>query len=395
MSTNTTVEIYDESMVLPPVSGSTNFGYYDNDAQFVSDAPRFTKYAFRKLGGLIEDIELSPYHYYGALEDAVSAYGKELYEFKIRENYLNLEGAPTGSGNINNTLIQPNLGNVIRMAKDYGTELGTGGSVDWHMGSVPLQIGQQVYDLDAWAAASASLAPGDAIEVKKVFYQIPPAVSRFFDPTVGTGFGYQNMLNEFGFGSMSPAVNFMMLPVYADVLRIQGIEFNDEVRRSAYTFELINNKLRIFPIPAFERTVFFNYIKKSERDAIGRPVSGSLPQDLITNVGNVPYDVPTYTQINAPFRKWIFEYGISVCKEILGNIRSKYAVVETPGNGSSVTLNGPSLVEQARAEKEALMLSLRETLTQSSRRTQLENKAAEAASMREIQSDVPLLIYVG
>jgi hypothetical protein len=395
MSTNTTVEIYDESMVLPAVSGSTNFGYYDNDAQFVADCPKFTKYAFRKLGGLIEDIELSPYHYFGALEDAVSAYGKEVYEFKIRENYLSLEGAPTGSGNINTTLIQPNLGNVIRMASDYGTEAGVGGTVNYYTGSVALKIGQQMYDLDAWANASASLSPGDAIEVKRVFYQIPPAVTRFFDPTVGTGFGYQNMLSSFGFGSMSPAVNFMMMPVYADVLRIQGIEFNDEIRRSAYSFELINNKLRVFPIPAFERNLYFNYVKKSERNAIGTPVSGSVPQNLITNVGNVPYDVPVYAQINAPFRKWIFEYGISVCKEILGNIRSKYDVVEIPGNNSSVRLNGAALVEQARAEKEALILSLRETLTQSSRRTQLENKAAEATSMREIQQGVPLLVYIG
>lgn len=395
MSGAITVEIYEDGDLLPAVSGSTNFGYYDNDAQFVADCPKFVKYAYRKLGGLIEEVELNALHYYGAFEEAISAYGKELYEFKIRENYYNLEGAPTGSVNLNTTLVQPNLGNIIRVAESYGSEAGTGGNVTYYTGSINLTQGQQNYDLNAWAAATASLAPGDSIEVKRVFYEIPPAVSRFFDPTVGTGFGYQNMLNDFGFGSMSPAVNFMMMPAYADVLRIQGIEFNDTVRRSAYSFELVNNQLKVFPIPAFERVILFNYIKKSERDAPGRPVSGSVPQGLITNVGNVPYDVPNYTQINSPFRRWIFEYGVSVCKEILGNIRSKYTTVEIPGNGSNVTLNGPSLVEQSKAEKDALLASLRDTLTLSSRKTQLQNKAEEAQALKDIVNNVPMQIYIG
>ena len=124
-------------------------------------------------------------------------------------------------------------------------------------------------------------------------------------------------------------------------------------------------------------------------------MDGAIPQNLITNVGNVPYDVPVYAQINAPFRRWIFEYGLSVCKEILGNIRSKYAVVEIPGNSSSVTLNGPALLTQAQTEKDALLASLRDTLTMSSRKTQLENKAAEAIALNQIQYEIPMLIYKG
>lgn len=395
MSTNIQIQVYEEGDQLPPVSGSTSFGYYDNDAAFVADCAKFVKYAYRKLGGPIEEVELQAEHYYSALEEAVSAYGKEVYEYKIRENYINLEGnAVTQGTNLNTTLVQPNLGNIIRLAQEYGTEAGTGGNVTYYTGSINLVMNQQIYDLNAWVSSSASLEPGDSIEVKRVYYEIPPAITRFFDPTVGTGFGYQNMMNDFGFGSMSPAVNYMMMPVYADVLRMQGIEFNDMVRRSAYSFELINNQLRVFPIPVFERVLMFTYIKKSERDAAYRtqPPSGST---LITNVGNVPYDIPVYTAINAPFRRWIFEYGLSVCKEVLGNIRSKYATVEIPGNGSSVTLNGPALVDQSRVEKDALLLALRETLSMASRKTQLENRVAEAQAIREIENNVPMLIYIG
>lgn len=394
MSTPITINYYDDSVPLSPVSGSTPWGYYDSDPQFVADCPKFVKYASRKLGWPMVSLELQDVHFYGAFEEAVSVYGKELYEYKIRENYLNLEGAST-SDNLNDTVIQSNLGGIIRIAENYGTEAGTGGNVTYYTGSIHLTMGQQNYDLNAWAAATASLAPGDSIEVKRVFYEIPPAVTRFFDPTVGSGFGYQNMMNDFGFGSMSPAVNFMMMPVYADVLRIQGIEFNDTVRRSAYTFELINNQLKVFPIPVFDRVILFNYIKKSERDAAGRSVSGSTPGSQVTNVSNVPYTMPVYTSLNFPSRRWIFDYALCVCKETLGNVRGKYTVAEIPGNSSSETLDGPSLISQAQMEKDALILQLRDTLAQSSRKTQLENKAAEAASIREIESNVPMLIYIG
>jgi hypothetical protein len=395
MAAAVNIPIYDDSVPLIPVRGNTNFGYYDEDKDFVADMPKFVKYSTRKLGFPIEEVEMDVKQIYGALEEAVSTYGKELFEYKIRENMINLEGAPTGSANINTTLIQPNLGNIIRIAKDYGSEAGTGGNVTYYTGSLPLNMYQQNYDLNEWARVSGSIAPGDSIEVKKVFYEIPPAITRFFDPTVGTGFGYQNMLDSFGFGNMSPAINFMLMPVYADVLRIQGIEFNDEIRRSAYTFELQNNQLKVFPVPVFERTLFFTYIKNSERNAIGRSVDGVIPQNLITNIGNVPYDIPVYTQINAPFRRWIMEYGVSICKEILGNIRSKYSVVETPGNSSSVTLNGPMLVDQSKSEKDALILQLRATLDMTSRKTQLENKALEAQSINEIESKIPMMIYIG
>lgn len=395
MATAVNIPLYSDSDPLIPVKGNTNFGYYDNDPDFVGDMPKFVKYSTRKLGYPIEEIELQLVHIYGAFEEAVSAYGKELYEYKIRENYISLEGAPTGSGNINTTLIQPNLGNIIRLAKDYGSEAGTGGNVTYYTGSINLTMLQQNYDLNAWAQLSASLAPGDSIEVKRVYYEIPPAVSRFFDPTIGTGFGYQNMLADFGFGSMSPAINYMLMPVYADVLRIQGIEFNDQIRRSAYSFELVNNQLKVLPVPVFERNLLFTYIKNSERNAIGRPVNGAIPQNLITNVGNVPYDIPVYRQINAPFRRWIFEYGVSICKEVLGNVRSKYTTIEIPGNGSSVNLNGPALIEQSGNEKTALLASLRETLTMSSRKSQLENRAAEAVALNQVQAGSPLLIYVG
>jgi hypothetical protein len=381
------IRYYDESVALVSVSGSTPFGYYDADAAFVSDAPRFVKYAARRLGYPIMEIELQDINFYAALEDAVTVYGKELYEYKIRENYLNLEGSSTGSS-LNTSLIQPNFGSIIRLAKDYGSEVGSGGSVPYYSGSIDLTANRQSYDLNIWASQSLNLDPGDSIEVKRIFYEAPPAIIRYFDPYAGTGTGLQSLMDAFGFGQYSPGINFMLMPIYFDVLKIQAIEFNDQIRKSGFSFELVNNVLRIFPIPSFDKTLFFTYIKNSERNSAVRDTRSNL----ITNTSNVPYNIPVYSQINSVFKKWIFDYALALVKETLGNIRGTYQTIPVPG--AETTLNGQMLIDQATAEKTSLIEQLRGTLDDTSRQKQLEKKANEATMLRETLVNFPMPIYI-
>lgn len=381
------VPYYDASVPLLPVSGNTPFGYYDNDPIFVSDAQKFVRFAARRLGYPIMEIELQDINFYAALEDAVTVYGKELYEYKIRENYLSIEGNTTGS-TLNNSLIQPSFGSLIRIAKDYGSEVGSGGNVPYYTGSINMVANQQNYDLDAWASQSLNLAPGDRIEVKKVFYEAPPAIIRYFDPYAGTGTGLQSLMETFGFGQFSPGINFMLMPVYFDVLKIQAIEFNDQIRKSAYSFELVNNKLRILPIPTFDRALFFTYIKISERDSVSKNNS----QNLVTNISNVPFLNPVYSQINAVFRKWIFDYAMSIVKETLGNIRATYQSIPIPG--SETTLNGQTLIDQANNEKQTLIEQLRGTLDDTSRQKQMEKRAMEAEQLKLTLNNFPMPIYI-
>ena len=381
------IQYYDANVALLPVSGNTPFGFFDTDSEFQTDGQKFVKFAARRLGYPIMEIELQDINFYAALEDATAVYGKELYEYKIRENYLSLEGANTGSA-LNNTLIQPNFSNMIRIATDYGTEVGSGGNITYYTGSIIMETGKQYYDLNLWASQSASLSPGDSIEVKRVFYEAPPAIVRYFDPYAGTGTGLQSLMETFGFGQFSPGINFMLMPVYFDVLKIQAIEFNDQIRKSAYSFELVNNKLRIFPIPTFERDLYFTYIKKSERSSPYRDAA----QNLITNVSNVPYNNIVYNQINDIFKKWIFDYALAVCKETLGNIRGVYSQIPVPG--AEVTVNGQTLIDQATAEKTALIEQLRATLDDTSRQKQLEKKSQEASMMRETFVNFPMPIFI-
>jgi hypothetical protein len=303
--------------------GDTPFGFYDYDYNFQQDADRVANFCAQRLGYPLVDIELQSINFYTAFEQAITAYGNELYAYKIRDNYLSIEGNSKDTV-LNDFLPRPNLGNTIRIAEQYGTEAGSGGNTDWYTGSIPLVSNQQIYDLNQWAEVSASLAAGDSIEVKRVFYEKRPAIARYFDHYAGTGNGIQSLSTPFGFGNYALGIDFLLMPVNYDMQKIQAIELNDQIRRSAYTFELINNKLRIFPIPGDlnqDENIRIEYIKKSERSLAY--VSGS--SNLVSDVSNAPFINPNYTKINSVGKQWIFEYTLALCKQTLGFIRGKYS----------------------------------------------------------------------
>ena len=370
--------------------GDTPFGFYDNQIDFQSDADKVVTYVARRLGYPIMDVELQDLNFYAAFEDAVTTYGNELYAYKVRENYLSIEGSPTAS-NLNHELITPNMASTVRYSEQYGEEAGTGGTVTWYSGSIPLNTGVQDYDLKEWAETSASLDAGDSIEVKRIFFESDPAIVKFFDPYAGTGTGMMNMMDTFGWGNYSPAINFMLMPISFDLQKIQAIELNDQIRKSQFSFELINNNLRIFPIPRKSGTLWFQYIKLSDRN---NPKS-TLPSGSynVTNVSNVNYTNPNYNEINSIGRSWIFDYTLAVCKEVLGYIRGKYTTVPIPG--AEATLNQSDLLSAATAEKDALVTRLREYFDETSRDKLLERKAAEAESLQKIEASVPYPIYIG
>ena len=371
------------------VSGNTPFGLYDSDTTFQSDAPKFATWASRRLGYPIMAIELQDVQFYTCFEESITEYSAQVNQFNIRENLLSLKGQATGS-NVTHKVVTPNLSSNIRIAEQYGTEAGVGGTVDFKSGSITVDSGSQVYDLNSlWATPSES---GEAIEIRKVYYEAAPAVHRYFDPYAGTGAGSYNMLDSFGWGGMTPAVQFMMMPIYADLLRIQAIEFNDQVRKSAHTFELRNNKIRIFPNPVSSYKLWFEYILKGDRD---NPLQTQFGQGIsrVSDYSNVPYDNMQYQYINDVGKQWIRKYGLALSKELLGMVRSKYGSIPIPN--AETTLDGDTLRGEASAEKEALITQLRENLEASSRKLMLEADSEEATRLQEKLQKVPLPIYIG
>ena len=376
-----------------PVWGNTPFGFYDNDLTFQQEAPLFATWASRRLGYPIVNIELQDINFYACFEEATTTYGNEVYQWKIRENYLAMEGNIIDNNiTFNNKLVTPNLGTTIRIAENYAAEAGAGGYTTYYTGSLSLTASIQDYDLKQWAIDHG--ISGSGIEIKKIFFEAPPAIVRYFDPYAGTGTGIQSLLETFGFGQFSPGINFLLMPIYFDVQKLQAIELNDQIRKSAFSFDLVNNNLRIFPIPNMDGLLFFHYIKRDERNDVtsATPNYDSGSSTLVTNVSNVPYANPVYGDVNSIGRQWIRQYALAEVKETLAYVRKKYASIPIPG--AEVTLNGDDLLTDARAEKAALLEQLRAMLDVASRKTQLENQAAEADSIQKTLTNVALPIYI-
>jgi hypothetical protein len=365
--------------------GMTPFGYYDNDYQFQVDADKVAKFCAYRLGYPLQEVELQDLNFYAAFEQALTIYGNEVYSFKLRDNYLSLEGAPTSS-NLNNAIITPNMANIIRTSEMYGSEAGVGGNVTYHTGSLNLSAGIQNYDMDNWAVSHS--ISGSDLEIRQVFYQQAPAITRFYDPYAGTGAGQVGLMESFGWGSYSPAVSFLLMPLSFDLQKIQAIELNDQIRKSNYSFELVNNQLRIFPIPTRDTILIFKYLLKSER------LANSITQSPgnINNVSNVPYTTPTYSQVNNIGRSWIFEYTLALCKEMLGYVRGKYSTIPIPNQ--EITLNQNDLITAATAEKQFLIEKLRGFLDETSRKALLERRSQESEFTNKELTYIPNVIFI-
>jgi hypothetical protein len=282
------------------VPGNTPFGFYDYDYQFQIDADKVTTFCARRLGYPIMEVELQDLNFYAAFEEAITTYGNEIYAYQAMDNMLTLEGAPADTS-VNNALITPNMATIVRLSQQYAEEAGVGGNVTYYSGALALTSGVQTYDLAEWAV-SQSIVGG--IEIKSVFYQNIPATSQLYAPFGGfAGLGgvpaaglYGGMYGG-GYGG-----GYLMMPVAYDAAVVQGIELSNTIRISAYTFNIINNKITIFPIPSDSDTregfLWFEYIKVQDRinNSITQP-SGS--DYLVTNPSNAPYTNPNYSLVNS------------------------------------------------------------------------------------------------
>ena len=371
-------------------SGNTPYGFYDSDTEFSGSGnhsvDKFSDWAAKRLGYPIIEVEMQDQQFYACYEEAITEYSAQVNQFNIRDNILSLQGQSTGS-NITHTKVTNTFGRAIELSEQYGTEAGVGGTIEFRTGSINITSGSQQYDLNAWSAVSES--GNGTIEVRKVFYEGSPAITRYFDPYAGTGDGSYNMLDSFGWGNYSPAVSFMMMPIYADLLKIQAIEFNDQIRKSAYSFELVNNKLRIFPNPTSSYKLKFTYLLKDDRSNTAQGKSTAV----ISDMSNAPYNNMQFQFINDVGKQWIKKYGLALCKELLGTIRGKYASLPIPG--AETTLDGDTLRTEASTEKEFLMTQLREMLEQMGRKTLLEADKDEAQHLQDKLGKVPIPIFIG
>ena len=366
---------------------STPFGTFDSDAGFQSDAPKVASWCAKRLGYPIIDVELEGDNFFAVFEESVSEYSAQVNQFNIRNNLGSLEGQPNGANYTGQSVLGSDLMNIVTIAEAYGNQANVGGRADIKSGSIDIRKGQQDYDLQAlWGDVSES---GNRIDITKVFHEASPAIQRFFDPYSVSGQGTLNLVDEFGFGSFSPAAQFILMPLYEDILRIQQIEMSDQIRKSAHTFNIVNNKIQIFPIPEKNYTYHFEYQVVDEvkvKAAIINP-------NVVSDYSNIGYNFAEYLKINDVGKQWIRKYTLALAKEMLGAIREKYSTIPIPG--SEVSLDGSALRAEAQTEKDNLVEQLRENLDAVSKKQRMENEAAMVDQQQTVMNKVPLAIFIG
>ena len=377
------------------VVGQTPYGTYDNDSTFQTDIVSVTKWCAKRLGFPVLQLEIPSGSIYACFEEAVNEYSQHINNYNIKnwmwEQYgekNRISGSlSTGSSNP----VTPSLGPSVTLSDKYGQIVGLNENYDLKKGHITISASNQDYDLQGlWADVSES---GKRIEVHRVFNQAPSSITRFYDPYAGS-FDQRQLLDSFGFGNVSPAISFVLKPISYDLARANAIETSDLVRKSAYSFEIHNNKLRIFPKPVTNDTgekIYFEYYVKD--DIRNTNNENADIQGGVSDPSNVPYKFITYNSINQPGRQWIRKYTYAVAKELLGIIRSKYSSMPIPDG--EVTLDGEALKTEGREEKTQLLEELREFLESVSLTEKLKAEAEEANAQQEVLAKAPLPIFIG
>jgi len=388
--------LYEEPISAFSVTGSTPHGIYDEDSEFQKDSLTTCKYVASKLGHPVMQLEFGSGSIYACFEEAVSEYSTQINHYNTKnwmwEHYGSSDriSGSSMSSTGSHEPEAPHMGTTFLLSEQYGEAVNVGGGVTMYTGSITLTSSKQEYNLQNESNISSSHT-NKRLEIQRVFNHGVAAVSRFYDPFAGT---YDNieLLDSFGFGNVSPAVSYILRPISYDLARANAIETNDLIRKSAYSFELVNNKLRIFPKPEGADDgdkIYFHYYVKQDKQGTTRTYTNSK----VSDPSNIPYKFITYTEINSAGRNWIRKFTLALAKELIGIIRSKYAAMPLP-NGE-VSLDGEALKAEGREEKANLLEELKEFLESVSLSEGSRKEQEVADAQQQVLNKAPLKIYIG
>jgi len=290
------------------------------------------------------------------------------------------------------------IGYVKQVGDAVATEVGIGGTLPIYSASFATTSSVQDYDLQYIISASSdsSGSPfynkvGDKrVTVRKVYYKTPHAMWRFF--------GYYGGINAIGnlstYGMYADDSTFEVIPTWQNKAQSMAYEDNIYTRNSHYSYEIKNNKLRLFPQAVKSSPsimwVEFTVAEDPWEDSLSNRQSGV---DGINNLGTIPFGNLPFKNINSIGKQWIRRFSLSLSKETLGQVRSKFATVPIPGE--SVTLNGPELISQAKDEQEKLREELKTVLDEMTYTKLIELDASAMNSANDLLQKIPYGIFQG
>jgi hypothetical protein len=374
----------------------TPYGIYDNDNSFISESVQVSKYVSRKLGHPVMQLEFNSGSIWACFEEAVSEYSQQINHYNTKNwmwEHYGSTARQSGStlGDMGSHEAEaPHMGTTFLLSEQYGEAVNVGGGVTMHTGSITITGSKQVYNLESESTINSSHT-NNRLEIQRIFNYGKAAISKFYDPFAGS---YDNLelLDAFGMGNVSPAVSYILRPISYDLARANAIETNDLVRKSAYSFELINNQVRIFPRPTSDddgNKIYFQYYVKGDKQDLTRTYTNSR----VSDPSNIPYKFITYSEINAAGRQWIRKFTLALAKELLGIIRSKYASLPLP-NGE-VSMDGENLKSEGREEKANALEELKEFLESVSLSEGARKEQEVAEAQQQVLNKAPLQIFIG
>ena len=416
------------SKVILPITGTPDnvnaasnplpFGFYmqgpDHQA-FASGASDQVGFVYKKLGGDVLDIELTQFNVYAAYEEAVLEYSYLVNIHQAKNSLNNLLGATTASfdedgqiveghalsgSNVEMALPRYTFDYTRRVAEGIASEAGVGGGLSYYTASFAPTASVQDYDLQQIVSSSVengelTLNDGDTVGNNKIiirdmYYKTPRSMWRFF--------AYYGGLNVIGnmstYGQYADDSQFEVVPTWQN--KLQAIMYEDSIRTrtSNYSYEIINNKLRLYPTPSThspDRFYFRFTVKKDSFEEYPDRQSGTKG---VNNMNNLPFQNIPYSSINSIGKQWIRRFALALCKEMLGQIRGKLGNV-VPLPGGNVSLNATSLLSEATKEMGDLRTELKTVLDELTYEKLLTKDANMTKTTADTLSKVPVPLFVG
>ena len=387
------------------------------DANFANGASDQVAFTYKKLGGDILDIELTPGNIYASYEESLLEYSYQINIHQAKNVLSDLLGMSTGTFDhdgqmiggdakdsaVNLSFPRFEFNYAKRVAEGIGVKANAGGNLTMYSASFGITAGVQDYDLQTIISDAstnnvdvatgnpvpfAGLVGNNKVRIERVFYKTPGSMWRFY--------GYYGGLNVVGnlnhYGQFSDDTTFEIIPAWHNKLQAQSYEDHIWTRLSHYSYEIHNNNLRIFPMPdGFVANTWVHF--SIEKDGWVEDSDRKFGADGINNMSTLPFDNVPYKNINAIGKQWIRNYAIALSKEVLGQVRGKFGAIPIPGE--SVTLNASDLLSQAKEEQTALKEELKTILDEMTYKALAEKDAAMITAIDTVQQEVPMLIYQG
>lgn len=384
------------------VTGACPIGVYNDSTEFVTGAVAQVAFTYKRLGGDVLDIELTEQNVYANYEDAVLEYSYLLNIHQSKNALSFALGSATSSfdhkGDVSGSGVQAALkypkmkfDYAYRMGDGFATEAGIGGTDTIYSASFDTVADQQDYDLQALLegdSAHSGAVDNKRVKIRDVFYRTPQAMWRFY--------GYYGGLNVVGdfhnYGQYADDSSFQVIPVWQN--KIQAMSYEDHLytRTSHYSYEIIDNKLRLYPIPSTVSPDKFWFRFTVDSGPFSDTTDGG--ENGVNNMNNLPFENISYESINSIGKQWIRRFALALSKETLGQVRGKFGN-SVPIPGESVSLNASDLLGQAKEEMSALREELKTNLDEMTYAKLAEKDAKMTDDAQKVEEKSPLKIFVG